>query len=741
MAQTLCTQTTLLLMPLEKEQHVVECRTRARRLAAHCGFNHQCQVRIATAVSEIARNAFRYARGGTAEFALGSPPEGRGPQQFLCVIKDKGSGIRELAEILAGRHISTTGLGSGILGARKLMDTMDIQTGEGGTSVTMGVDVPAGKKWGADHFESVLDEIQTSSPVNPLDEISMQNQELIRTLGELREQQQELQITNAELRETNRGVVALYDELDTVSRVGKVVASKLDRDRLLQGITAATTEICAADVGIFFYHAPEDNGEIHHHIGGAPGVELLEARVDFEALSMLVSGTTEPTRVDDLASAGCPVVPIALSFAPRSYLHVPVRDADDKFLGGLVFLHHASHAFSERSERILATVATQAAIGLENARLYENMRRASAAKDHFISILSHELRTPLNPVFAVLTDMEEAADLPAGYTENLAIMRRNLELEARLIDDLLDLTRISRNEFPLRVSDVDLHEVLRGAYQTCAASAAARGIEVTWELRATSCHVRGDSARLQQAFWNLIGNAVKFSRPGTRVVVKTDSGEDGFIEVAIQDQGRGIRPEVIQRIFHPFEQGDAAVGPAFGGLGLGLAISQGIITRHGGEITAESAGVDLGSTFRVRLRTIPTPVPTAAAPARAGPSISGGLRILLVDDHQDSRSSLSRLLARRGHDVTIAATAQEALNLARRGRFDVLLSDLGLPDFSGHELMRLVRAEYPALPGIALSGYGMEGDREKSRQVGFSTHLVKPVDVSALDAALASIQR
>lgn len=732
--------TRLLLMPLAKEQDVVECRNRARKLAAGCDFDAQDQIRIATAVSEIARNAFRYARGATAEFAFGTADGGpaKGEQQLQCIVRDQGPGIANLEQILAGSYRSSTGMGMGILGARRLMDLVDVQTSEKGTVVKLGKNLPRRKTVNLALLDKAVADISRSQPVNPMDEISAQNQELVRMLEEVRTHHEDLAGINEELRETNRGVVALYDELDTIHRLGKVVASKLDRELLLEAITQATTELSGADLGAFFFRDLDSQNVVRFHAAGPLlPAEAKEPPLDFAYVWPSGPQAMETQRIDDLKAQPATPIPAGLNFEPRSSLRVPVADAEGRVVGGLIFLHRLPGAFTERTERILATVAVQAAMGLENSRLYHNVSAANAAKDHFISTLSHELRTPLNPIFAILSNLEENSALSAEVQEELATLRRNLELEARLIDDMLDLTRIARGEFPLHMAVMDLHEVLRSAYETCRTSAEAKGIVVRWDLRAAVTHVNGDAARLQQVFWNLMGNAVKFSPVGARMEVTTSLVNQHAVRVSIRDHGRGIAPESIGQIFQPFEQGDTAVAGQFGGLGLGLAISKGIVNHHKGSIEASSAGRGMGSTFSVTLPVTSAPVSRPASiPLSQTPPL--GIRILLVDDHKDTRNSLRTVLVKRGHSVILAASCEEALACSAKQPFDLVISDLGLPDGTGHELMIKLKAAH-SIRGIALSGYGMEADINRSLKAGFDTHLTKPVNIPALDAAIAQV--
>jgi CheY-like chemotaxis protein len=248
--------------------------------------------------------------------------------------------------------------------------------------------------------------------------------------------------------------------------------------------------------------------------------------------------------------------------------------------------------------------------------------------------------------------------------------------------------------------------------------------------------VLADSARLQQVIWNVLKNAGKFTPEGGEIHVHTRRVAPGRLQIEIRDTGIGLEPAMLPKIFDAFEQGDVRVTRHFGGLGLGLAISKALVTRHGGEIRAESEGPGRGATFRIELAEAGG---AAATPAQAEPPLQSNdghpLRILLVEDHADTASMLSRLLEGAGYSVKVASDAASALCLLDAGPFDLLVSDLGLPDSSGHDLMRRVRERH-GIPGVATSGYGMDADVRKSLEAGFSEHLTKPVNLEALERAI-----
>jgi signal transduction histidine kinase len=376
--------------------------------------------------------------------------------------------------------------------------------------------------------------------------------------------------------------------------------------------------------------------------------------------------------------------------------------------------------------------------------------RANRAKDDFLAALSHELRTPLNPVLLLATAATSDPSLPPDIRQDFEVIARNVGLEARLIDDLLDLTRITRGKLSLDLQPVDAHDVLRDAIATAQPEIDDKRLVLETSFRARRSRLNADPVRLQQVFWNVLKNAAKFTPRGGRIRVETEDDETGnTIRITVTDTGVGMTAAELPRVFEAFTQGDHAKRGSehhFGGLGLGLAISRMLMELHGGRITATSPGPGLGSSFFMQLEASVAPVSgrgTAAIVVTPGkitpPALPANRRVLLVEDHEPTRTTLEQLMKRRGYEVRTAGSLQEARNLAAAEKFDLLLSDLGLPDGNGCELMEEMRAG-GLVKGIALSGYGMDLDVAQSRQAGFGTHLVKPVNVQTLGAALARIE-
>lgn len=368
----------------------------------------------------------------------------------------------------------------------------------------------------------------------------------------------------------------------------------------------------------------------------------------------------------------------------------------------------------------------------------EQAEAASKAKDDFLAALSHELRTPLNPALLLASERAKDPSLPEDVRCDFMAVREDIELEARLIDDLLDLTRISRGKLHLDLRPVDLHQFLRASWERLKAEAAEKALQVDFELAPTPAWVQADPVRLQQVFWNIIRNAVRFTHAQGRVTIRSYASEAAWWSVEIADNGVGIEPPELNRIFVPFEQGNH--GHRFGGLGLGLAISRRLVEQHGGRINARSEGRGRGACFTIELPATTEPNGQSNDPmapdAREGNHAVPARRILLVEDHDQTRATLARLLTQRGHDVSTAETIEEALVCAQTFAFDLVLSDVGLPDGTGHDLITRLREKRPVFRGIALSGYGMESDVRRSLAAGFSAHLTKPVDIQALEKLL-----
>ncbi len=380
---------------------------------------------------------------------------------------------------------------------------------------------------------------------------------------------------------------------------------------------------------------------------------------------------------------------------------------------------------------------------------------ASRAKDDFLAALSHELRTPLNPVLLLASEAAADRRLAPDIRAQFEQIRKNVELEARLIDDLLDLTRINADKLVLDLQLVDIHQLLRDTLEMLRADIDAKKISLQLKLHSESPTVRADSVRLQQVLWNVLKNAVKFTPENGTVTVATEiKPAQRTLLIHIIDTGIGMTAGELGRIFAAFTQGDHAEergAHRFGGLGLGLAISRRIVEMHQGHLTAASEGRNRGSVLTIELPEIKVVADPAASGSRPPvalpstpafvPSTNGNgsrLAILLVEDHGPTRAALGTLLRRRNFTVHAAGSVAEARSLAAEQTLDLVISDIGLPDGTGFDLMSELKVKY-GLKGIALSGYGMDSDLRLSKEAGFVNHLIKPVRIQTLDEVLAGI--
>lgn len=409
----------------------------------------------------------------------------------------------------------------------------------------------------------------------------------------------------------------------------------------------------------------------------------------------------------------------------------PIRDAGGKIAG---WFGSNTDITEMRAIETALRASTEAA-----QRARAQAEAASRAKDDFLAALSHELRTPLTPVLMCAAVLEKDPTLAGDVREQFAMMRRNVELEARLIDDLLDLTRISHGKLLIHPVPTDAHEVLAQTAEIVHGQTPVGEVITEFVLEAREHWVMADAARLQQVFWNLLKNALKFTPAGGRLTVRSSNPAPGRLDITFTDTGIGIAPGALERIFSAFDQGELDGRHRFGGLGLGLSISRAIVDLHGGELHATSEGPGHGAAFTVSMEAVAAPA-QSEPPSAGAPASPGSLRLLVVDDHEPTLKVLVRLLERDGHRAHPAASVREALALADAHECDALISDIGLPDGTGFDLMREIKRR-KGWPGIALSGYGMDADLRASRDAGFSAHLVKPIELARLREALASIEQ
>jgi signal transduction histidine kinase len=383
----------------------------------------------------------------------------------------------------------------------------------------------------------------------------------------------------------------------------------------------------------------------------------------------------------------------------------------------------------ELEQRVLERTA-------ELQRLNDELLEANRAKDIFLATLSHELRTPLTPIIGwirLLRNENLASPLAA---QALDTIERNAQLQSRLIDDLLDISRIATGKLSFQPVPTDLNEAVASAVETVRGSAATRKVGIDVTLSPVPITVRGEPLRLQQIVWNLLSNAVKFSEEGARVKVST-GGTDGEARVVVEDAGAGIDPEFLPYVFDRFRQQDGSTTRRHGGLGLGLAIVQALTTMHGGRVEAESEGLGRGARFTLTLPRLERAAESGRA-EEASPSGVAIRRILIIDDSPDTLDMMCTLFRQRGCNVVAASSGEEALRSLSEARPHLIVSDIGMPGMNGYELLARIRSEpgMEAIPAIAISGYAMEEDRRLAISAGFAAHLSKPIDLEELFAVI-----
>jgi PAS domain S-box-containing protein len=444
----------------------------------------------------------------------------------------------------------------------------------------------------------------------------------------------------------------------------------------------------------------------------------------------------------------------------RGWLAAPLTGRDGRNIGLIQLSDKTLGEFTSEDEAILVQLAQMSSVAIENTRLYaaEQQARAQAEsanriKDEFLAVLSHELRTPLNPILGWAKLLQTRTFDTTKTTEALATIERNARLQAQLIEDLLDVSRILRGKLILNVAPVDVKEIVTSALETVRLAAEAKAIVLEYHESDSSLTILGDLTRLQQVIWNLLSNAVKFTPPNGRVEVLIESIA-GMAQIQIIDTGKGISPEFLPYIFDYFRQGDSATTRQFGGLGLGLAIARQLVELHGGTLCAESLGENQGTTFTVKLpllqqdkmmnSELTSLIPLDDRAQDNSPSHPlSGLQILVVDDDADSRDFVTFVLEQEGAQVTAVSSAVETLKTLAYTQPNLLISDIGMPEMDGYMLMRQIRTLLPGrksqVPAIALTAYAGEYDQQQALSAGFQAHITKPTDPDQLVAIVARL--
>ena len=575
-----------------------------------------------------------------------------------------------------------------------------------------------------------------------------------------------------ELRETKNALEEETRVLELLNHTGTRLSGSLDLQTLVQIVTDAGTQLSGAEFGAFFYTVRAESGDVLtlYTLSGAPreafekfghprATPIFAPTFAGEGVMRIADVREDPRYGQWAPHHGMPPGHLPVS----SYLAVPVTSRTGEVIGGLFFGHRERGVFKERSEQLILGLAGQAAIAIDNARLFEEAQRAADAeraarsevervsliKDEFLATLSHELRTPLNAVLGwseiLLMKFGENAELARG----LEVIGRNARAQAQMIEDLLDMNRIVSGKIRIDVQPVDLPTAVAAAIDSVRPSADAKGIRMVQTLDPAAGPVFGDPHRIQQIVWNLLSNAVKFTPKHGKIDVLL-ARVSSHVEITVCDTGIGINPDFLPLLFDRFRQADASTTRRYGGLGLGLSIVKQLVELHGGSVRAESRGTDQGSMFIVNLplRAIREderrshPTPGIQAMRETGIALTG-LRILVVDDDADARRLLDQLLRDTGAEVTTAMSADEALGYFAKAKFDVIVSDIGMPERDGYQFMRAVRARTLAeggrTPAVALTAFARSEDRTRALLAGYQVHMAKPIEPHELIVTIASL--
>jgi signal transduction histidine kinase/ActR/RegA family two-component response regulator len=588
--------------------------------------------------------------------------------------------------------------------------------------------------------------------------------------------------TCSELTSRRGAEAAQRDEtrlLEVLNQTAHLLGSTLDLRTLVQRITDVTTQLSGARVGAFFYNAT-DQGDAYqlYALSGAPREAFDRLNQRRAALFGPLFRGELPVRCDDvITDPRFGTMPMEDggsdgSLTMRSCLAVPVVSRSGAVHGALLLGHPDVGVFTEPSERLAVGIAAQAGTAIDNARIFESAQRTaedrkalleseraarntaertSDIKDEFLATLSHELRTPLNAILGWSKILRNNSKNAEDMTRGLEAIERNARAQTQLIDDLLDMSRITSGKLRLDLQPIRPADVITQAVDTVKTAADAKEIRLERVLDPSIEPMSGDPVRLQQVVWNLLSNAIKFTPQGGRVRVTLEP-VDSHVEISVEDTGCGIRPEFLPHLFERFRQADSTTTRQHGGLGLGLSIVKTLVELHGGSVRARSEGVGQGTTITVQLpsgaqageraerrHTLSTQPLAASVTATE----LAGLTVLVVDDQADARELIKRVLEDCAAKVVTAANADEALRLVEGRRPHVLVSDIGMPDVDGFELLRRVRALGPdrggRLPAVALTAFARTEDRTRVLRAGFLVHVAKPVDPSELVATVASV--
>ncbi|HEV8610088.1 MAG TPA: response regulator [Thermoanaerobaculia bacterium] len=550
-------------------------------------------------------------------------------------------------------------------------------------------------------------------------------------------------------------------QLQRLTEASLAINSALSPDRMLHVVADLARDILGAHQAVALAAAEQKWSESKTAVSLSPRYELEGERPvlrDREAVVSLLSWLRRPIR---LAPRDGARTSEWLQFfesgrpAELGWLAAPLTGRDGRNMGLLHLLEKVDGEFTPEDEAVLTQLAQMSSVAIENT-LNAEAREANRIKDEFLTTLSHELRTPLTAILGWTRALQSGPPDAKQTTRALEVIERNVLAQTKLIDDLLDVSRIITGKLRLSVRAARLSSIIEAALESMRPAAEAREIEIRFsrDVPADEDELIGDPDRLQQVFWNLISNAIKFTPPRGRVEVRLSRIGSQF-EIRVTDTGRGIRPEFLPSVFERFRQADSTTTRAHGGLGIGLAIVRHLVELHGGSVSASSDGEDRGATFSVRLPAVALGVTalerdrataTPVAPSRAGGTFDlRGCRVVLVEDEPDGRELLAESLRKAGADVVAVGSAAEGFQAIRRSPPDVLVSDIAMADEDGYSLVRRVRLLAPEnggrVPAIAVSAYAREEDRLRALAAGFQLHVAKPFDPADLVALVARLAR
>ncbi|HEX9927175.1 MAG TPA: ATP-binding protein [Pyrinomonadaceae bacterium] len=613
----------------------------------------------------------------------------------------------------------------------------------------------------------------TVSPIKALDGTIIGASKIVRDITARKQ-------TEAKLKEQS-------EILETINRIGQLLSAELDQEKLVQAFTDAGTEITGAEFGAFFYNVyrPDGGSYMLYSLSGVPREHFenfpMPRATDVFGPTFRGEGTIrlDDVHQDSRYGKNAPYFGMPEGHLPvTSYLAVPVVSRSNEVIGGLFFGHSKAGVFTEAHEQIIEGLAAQTAIAMDNARLYDQAQKAvkereealireqevrkqaeiaSQSKDEFLGLLSHELRTPLNAILGWTRMLTSSQMDEATVTSAIQTIDRNARLQARLIEDMLDVSRIMSGKLRLDTQPVDLTSVIHAAVDTLRPAAEAKEIRVYVVLDYGVGQVLGDSVRLQQITWNLLSNAIKFTPKQGSVKVFLER-VNSHLELTVSDTGSGIDEEFLPYVFDRFRQADSSTTKKYGGLGLGLAIVKQLVELHGGTVEAANRKDESGAIFTVKLPLMVVrqgaeqrgrdlsrvhPVAGGGEIAFDCPPELTGIKILAVDDEPDARFLLTAILEKCGAEIKTCESATQAIDLLEEFQPDILISDIGMPEEDGYALIKRVRdAERGTpkrIPAVALTAFARVEDRLKALSAGFNMHVPKPVEPAELAMVIASL--